>query len=74
MKVHGNTMGLEAFEKLKSYYVHKIMELNICACKYHVEMTKLWEGFNNMWGEVKGVHGKYCNYNCDVCGNTTLSI
>jgi hypothetical protein len=34
-------MGVEAFEKLKSYYVYKIMEWNTCACKYHVEMIEL---------------------------------
>jgi len=41
MKIDGNRVGLKAFEKLKYYYVCKLMERNKHACKYHVEMIEL---------------------------------
>jgi hypothetical protein len=41
MKIDGNRVGLKAFEKLKHYYVHKLMERNTHACKYRVEMVEL---------------------------------
>jgi hypothetical protein len=67
VKAHGKKVGLKAFEKLKSYYVCKLKEMNTCSCKYHVEMVKLRHGFNNMRGESKVVHGKQCSCNCEVC-------
>ncbi len=74
MKAHGSNVGLRAFQKLKPYYVYKLKEKNTCTCKYHVEMVELQDGFNNMWGESKWIHGKHCTYKCDVCCNSTLGV
>ncbi len=71
MKAHGSRVGLRAFENLKPYYVRRLIEMNTCACKYHVKMVELQEGFNNMRHGSKGVHGTNCKYNCDVCCNST---
>jgi hypothetical protein len=68
MKVHVKCkVGLQAFEKLKPYYVKRHEECNTCTCKYHSKMVELQHGFNNMWIASKGVHGRICNYNCDIC-------
>ncbi len=58
MKAHGSKVGLKAFEKLKPYYVHRLLERNTCACKYHVKMVELRKGFNKMQHVSKGVMGQ----------------
>jgi hypothetical protein len=51
-----------------------LKEGNTYTCKYHVEMVELQDGFNNMQGENKGIHGKLCTYKCDVCCSSTLCM
>jgi hypothetical protein len=48
--------------------MRRLKEGNTCACKYHVEMAKLRQGFNNMRTVTKGIHDKR-HYKCcyDVC-------
>jgi hypothetical protein len=51
----------------------RLKEQNTCSCKYHVEMVELMHGFNNKWFVAKGIHGRNCNYACDVCKGCFLS-
>jgi hypothetical protein len=74
MKAHGSNVRLRAFEKFKQYYVQKLKEGNTYVCKYLVEMVELQDGFNNMQGESKGIYGKHCTCECDVCCNSTLGM
>jgi hypothetical protein len=74
MKAHGSNVRLKAFEKFKPYYVRKLKEGNTYACKYHVKMIELQDGFNNMQGESKGIHGKHCICEYDVCCSSTLGM
>jgi hypothetical protein len=70
MKAHVECkVGLRAFEKLKPYYVKRLKEHNTCTSKYHTEMVELQHGFNNMQTTSKGVHGRMCPCNCDICFN-----
>jgi hypothetical protein len=48
MNAHGSNVKLRAFEKFKPYYVRKLKEGNTYACKYHVQMVELQDGFNNI--------------------------
>ncbi len=34
-----------------------------------MEMAELKRGFNNMKMALQGVHGKHCDYSCDICTN-----
>jgi hypothetical protein len=73
MKVHVKCkVGLQAFEKRKPYYVKKLKEHNTCACKYHTKMVELQDGFNNLRIASKGVHGRLCNCNYDICCSKIL--
>jgi hypothetical protein len=75
MKAHvEGKVGLRTFEKLKPYYVRRLKECNTCTCKYYIKMLELRHGFNNMWITSKGVHGKACNYSCDVCSSKFRGI
>jgi hypothetical protein len=65
-------VGLQAFEKLKPYYIRQLKEINTCAYKYHVEMGELRQGFNNMRINTKGIHGKGCTCSCDIYISTIL--
>jgi len=74
MKAHGSNVRLRVFEKFKPYYVQKLKEGNTYACKYDVDMVELQYGFNNMQGESKGIHGKHCTCECDVCCSSTVGM
>jgi len=57
MKVHVKCkVGLQAFEKLKPYYVH------------HMRMQVSYRngGINTMQTTSKGIHGRMCNCNYDI--------
>ena len=62
-----NRVGLRAFELLKPFYVRKLKERNTCACRYHCEMAQLRQGWNNMRTATKGIHGRNCTCQCEVC-------
>jgi hypothetical protein len=52
--------------------VQRLRECNTYAYKYYVEMVELLQGFNNMRMSSKGVHGKYCECDCDVCSSSMV--
>ena len=60
-------VGLRAFELLKPFYVRRLTERNTCACRYHCEMAELTTGWNNMRSAAKGIHGRHCSCDCEVC-------
>jgi hypothetical protein len=63
---------LQAFKKLKPFYVWILRKCNTYAYKYDVEMVELLQGFNSMKTSNKGIHGKYCGCDCDVCSNSMV--
>ncbi len=65
-------VGLQAFEKLKPYYVKRLKECNTCTCKYHTKMVELQHGFKNMQISSKGAPGRTSNCDCDICCSKTL--
>lgn len=52
--------------------MRRLKERNTCAYKYHVEMVELKHGFNNKQSTIKGIHGRNCNYDCDICQGSLL--
>ena len=60
-------VGLRAFELLKPFFVRRLKERNTCACRYHCELAELRLGWNNMRSASKGIHGRHCGCDCDVC-------
>jgi hypothetical protein len=37
-------------------------------------MVELWDGFNNMRGEGKGIHKRHCSYNYDIYGCNIVGV
>ncbi len=63
---------LWAFEKLEPFYVRRLRNCNTYTYKYYVEMVELLPGFNNMKTSSKGIHGRYCEFDCDVCSRSMV--
>ena len=67
-------MGLRAFELLKPFYVRRLKERNTCACRYHCEIAELRIGWNNMRTTMKGIHGRHCGCQCEVCQKPAAGV
>ncbi len=65
-------VSLGAFEKLKPFHVRRLRKCNTYTYKYYAEMVELLQGFNNMKTSNKGIHGRYCECDCDVCSSSMV--
>ncbi len=52
--------------------MQRLRKCNTCACKCYVEIVELLQGFNNMKTSSKGIHGRYCECDCEVCSNSMV--
>jgi hypothetical protein len=59
-------INLQAFERLKPWFIKKFKKFNCCCCNYHVQMVELKYGYNSML--IRIFHQDYtCTY--DVYGS-----
>lgn len=63
----------EGLWDVEPFYVRRLKDWNTCACLQHVGMLELVGVMNNMRTSTKGLHGRGCVCNCDVCSNNFTS-